>query len=154
MRRLRSACRLMGRSNIIHITTGVVFSGDKSQFDFRRGALLARTYCRNARVECHNLGRRPWLTIGQSPPCTLVRTGWNYTLRKRSEFIIVNEAFGVRWSRGVVVRLRVWQLHQLVGRGHISSRTAGFSSRAVSPVVHAETKVKTTTSHCYKLLLG
>ena len=41
----------MRRSNIIHITTGVVFSGDKSQFDFRRGTLLARTYCRNARVE-------------------------------------------------------------------------------------------------------
>ena len=29
-------------------------------------------------------------------------------------------------SEFAVVRLRVWQLHQLVERGHISSRTAGF----------------------------
>ena len=41
-----------------------------------------------------------------------------------------------------------WALAVVLGR------TAGFSSRAVSPVVHAETKVRTTASHCHKLLLG
>ena len=46
-------------------------------------------------------------------------------------------------SGGMVVRLRVWQLHQLVGHGHIS--ISGFSSWTVRPVGHAETKVRTTS---------
>ena len=116
MRRLRSACRLHSsfnkKSAKVHITTGVVFSGDKSQFDFRTRFWHEP---RNVRVErsvvigssgcfysCLTIKIHPSSKIGQSPPCTLVRIGWNYTPRKRSEF------HGHRqlsiWSRGVVVR--------------------------------------------------
>ena len=48
----------------------------------------------------------PSSKIGQSLPCTLARTGWNY-LQKRSKLVIVNKAFAVHLSRGIVVRLRV-----------------------------------------------
>ena len=98
---------------------------------------------------------QPSSKIGQSPPCTLVRTGWNYTLRKRSEFH--GHLQRSVQSRGVVVRLRCDNSISWLGvviLAVVLSHTAGFLSRAVSPVMHAETKVRTMASHCHKLLLA